>query len=72
MAETKITSVKVVPATTPGRIGKKDRFVFWQLDGGAVFLTVLPDETFSEAALLEDMKKQVALHAATIGKTFQV
>ena len=53
------------------REGKFDRFVLYQADDGRTGSVLLPDESFTEPALVERVKKDLADARALIGKTFQ-
>lgn len=72
MAEAKILEMRTMPSPVEGRQGKQDRLVFYQVDGKTVFLTRLPEETYSEKAVEEQIRKEVKERGLLVGKTFTV
>jgi len=59
-----ITDVRRLPAGDPKRIGKYDKAIIYRVDTGETYLTVLPEEDFTE----EKLKAAVAKEAEERGK----
>lgn len=66
----KILHVSKLRSADKAREGKYDRAVLYQCDTGRTGLVTLPDEGFTESALVERIKKDCAEGAALIGKSF--
>jgi hypothetical protein len=70
--EVKVLDTRKLPATTRERLGKFDRVVTWQVADGGTFISVLPDETFSESSLKEAIRKELEQRGQLVGKSLQV
>ncbi len=68
--QAQIIDVRDIPSTQPGRLGKMDVMVTYQVDPLHVYMVTLHKEEFSEAALQAAMKKDVDEKRKLIGKTF--
>ena len=72
MAEVKILDVRQLKATDPARQGKFDRVVFAQIDGARIEVVRVPEEAFSEQAVIAAIKKRLEEGGKLTGKTFTV
>lgn len=71
-AEITIVDIRDVPATEPGRIGKLDVLVTYQIDPAHVYMIRIPKEEFSEEALREAIRKDIEEKRKWIGKVMKV
>lgn len=69
MAEAKILDLRRVPSTLEGRQGKTDVVIFYQVEGGRVYMVRVPDEGLTEASALQAVKKDAEERARFIGKS---
>lgn len=69
MAEAKILDLRKVPSTLDGRAGKTDAIVFYQVDGGRVYMVRVPEEGLTESAALAAVKKDADERGKFIGKS---
>ena len=72
MAEIKILEVRKVLSTDPGRIGKMDSIVVYNVDNTRVSFVVLSKDPISETDIAEAVKKEEKGRTALVGKTFKV
>ena len=72
MAEIKILEVRKVLSTDPGRIGKMDTIVVYNVDNARVSFIVLSKDPISETDIAEAVKKEEKGRTALVGKTFKV
>ena len=72
MAEIKILEVRKVLSTDPGRIGKMDTIVVYNIDNARVSFIVLSKDPISETDIAEAVKKEEKGRTALVGKTFKV
>jgi len=68
----KIIDTRDLPATDPGRLGKMDVIVTYQLDAFRTYLVTLPKETFSEERLKEAIKKDMTEREKWVGKELKI
>jgi len=68
--EVKILDVRKLPAVTPERQGKLDRWISYEVDGTTRGLVKVPDESFTEDALKKAIAADVKDRAGLVGKTF--
>lgn len=62
--------MKRIPATDDKRAGKYDRTILYKLSTGRISLLRLPDETFSEAAVITAVRDDQKSHASITAKKF--
>ena len=72
MPEIKILEVRKVLSTDPGRIGKMDTIVVYNVDNTRVSFVVLSKDPISETDIAEAVKKEEKGRTALVGKTFKV
>jgi hypothetical protein len=68
----KIVQMRIIPSPRPDRLGKQDRVIIVQAGEGPPLILQMPDETFSEAGLTEEVRKHLAAVSGLVGKTFEV
>jgi len=64
----KILDVRDVPSTEPGRIGKIDVLVTYQLDPTHIYMVRIPKEEFTDEKVKEVIKKDVEEKKRWVGK----
>lgn len=69
MAEAKILDLRRVPSTLDGRVGKTDAIIFYQVEGGRVYMVRVPEEGLTESGALAAVKKDAEERAKFIGKS---
>ena len=57
-----------MPSGDPGRVGRLDRYVTYQLDAMRTFILAIPKETFREEDLPRLIKEDLAEKEKLIGK----
>ena len=72
MAEVKVLEVRKVLSTDPGRVGKMDTIVVYNVDNARVSFIVLSKDPISETDIAEAVKKEEKGRTALVGKTFKV
>ena len=72
MAEIKILEVRKVLSTDPGRVGKMDSIVVYNVDNARVSFIVLQKDPIAETDIAEAVKKEEKGRTALVGKTFKV
>jgi len=70
--EVTILDVRDIPSTEPGRIGKIDVLVTYQIDPAHVYMIRIPKEEFTEERLTEEIKRDVAEKRRWIGKKIAI
>jgi len=66
--EVTIIDVRDIPSTEPGRIGKIDVLVTYQIDPAHIYMIRIPKEEFTEERLTEAIRKDVAEKRKWIGR----
>jgi len=64
----KVLDVRDVPSTEPGRIGKIDVLVTYQLDPTHIYMVRLPKEEFTDEKVKEVIRKDVEEKKRWVGK----
>jgi len=64
----KVVDVRDVPSTDPGRIGKIDVLITYQLDPTHIYMVRIPKEEFTEAKVREVIKRDVEEKRRWVGK----
>lgn len=72
MAEVKVLEMRSVPAVAEDRKGKRDWLAFYSVNGGPARFCRVPEEGFSEASLLAEIRKQENIAGTYRGKTLQL
>jgi hypothetical protein len=67
-----IVSVQRTASLTPGRIGKQDLLVTYQVEGQGSDFVVVPDADADEKAIQEAVRAKIAAQHKAIGTTFEV
>lgn len=71
-AEFQVVDMRRLPSAQPGRLGKHDRLVIWQIDPQTRGVVTVPDETFSEAALQAAVRKDVTERKKWVGRRLKL
>ena len=66
--EVTILDIRDMPSATPGREGKLDVFVTYQIDPTHTYVISIPKEEFNEIRLKEEIKKDLEEKQKWIGK----
>jgi predicted Abi (CAAX) family protease len=61
-----------VPSPNPQRIGKWDRMVWYETTPGQRYIVLVPDESFTEAALRAAVGADLKERGLWLNKTFQL
>jgi len=64
----KILDVRDVPSTEPGRIGKIDVLVTYQLDPTHIYMVRVPKEEFTDERVREVIRRDVEEKRRWVGK----
>lgn len=67
-----VISVRQTPSLTPGRIGKQDTLVSFQVEGSGSDFVVIPDPAPDQAAIEAAIAAKVKGRHAAEGQTFEV
>ena len=59
----------MAPVRSDGRAGKTDAIIFYQVEGGRVYMVRIPDEGLTESSALAAVKKDADERAKFIGKS---
>jgi len=70
--EVTIIDVRDIPSTEPGRIGKIDVLVTYQIDPAHIYMIRIPKEEFTEERLTEAIRKDVAEKRKWIGRKIPI
>jgi len=68
----KILDVRVVPSVEPGRIGKIDVLITYQVDPTHIYMVRLPKEEFTDEKVREAIKKDLEEKRKWVGKELAV
>jgi len=66
--EVTIVDVRDIPSTMPGRIGKVDVLITYQLNAAHVYMIRVPKEEFTEERVVEEIRKDIAEKRKWIGR----
>ena len=72
MSEIKITEAVEIPSPDPARLGKKDTWVTYTVDGVRSYSIIIPYELATEERIEQEIRKAELERAKLIGKTFEV
>lgn len=72
MAEIKIAEAVEIPSPDPARLGKKDTWVTYTVDGTRTYSIIIPAELATEAEIEAAIRKAETERQKLIGKTFEV
>jgi len=64
----KVLDVRDVPSTEPGRIGKIDVLVTYQLDPTHIYMVRIPKEEFTDERVREVIKRDVEEKRRWVGR----
>jgi len=64
----KVLDVRDVPSTEPGRIGKIDVLVTYQLDPTHIYMVRIPKEEFTDEKVREVIRRDVEEKRKWVGK----
>jgi len=70
--EVTIVDIRDVPATEPGRIGKLDTLVTYQIDPAHVYMIRIPKEEFTEELMKQAIRKDIEEKRKWLGKKLVV
>lgn len=70
--EVKIMERTEVLSADPGRLGKYDIWITYQVDAVRTDMVIIPKEQVTEAKILEAIKAKEAERAKLVGKTFTI
>jgi len=68
MAAIRVVDIREIPSADPARVGKLDMIVTYQTDKLNTYITVIPKEEFTEAALIEKIRAEMKERETWIGK----
>jgi len=68
----KILDVREIPSGEPGRIGKMDLIITYQVDALRTYITTMPKEEFTEERLKEKIKKELTEREKWLGKEIEI
>jgi len=68
----KILDVRDVPSVEPGRIGKIDVLITYQVDPTHIYMVRLPKEEFTDEKVKEAIKKDLEEKRKWVGKELAV
>jgi len=70
--EVTITDVRRLPAGDPKRIGKYDKAIIYRMESGETYLTVLPEEDFTDDKLKAQINKDTEERGKIVGKKITI
>lgn len=70
--EVKILDTRKIPSADPGRVGKSDYVVTYQVDGLRTHYVVLPQEAPSDAQIQSAIKAEEKARAGLVGRSFTI
>ncbi|RKY70078.1 MAG: hypothetical protein DRQ24_09865 [Candidatus Latescibacterota bacterium] len=68
----KILDVREIPSGEPGRIGKMDLIITYQVDALRTYITTMPKEEFTEERLKEKIKEELTEREKWLGKEIEI
>jgi len=72
MATAKIIDIRDIPSADPGRVGKMDSMIVYQLDAFRTYTTIMPKEDLTEDRIRERIKAEEGERAEWKAKTFEI
>ena len=72
MAKAKIIDIRDIPSPDPGRVGKMDSMIVYQLDAFRTYTTIMPKEDMTDDRVLERIKAEEAERTAWKAKEFEI
>jgi len=67
-----IVDIRDVPSTRPGRLGRLDTMVTYQVDAMRIYMVTIPKEEFNEETLRAAIARDLAERKKWIGRTLEV
>ena len=68
----KIFDVRSVPSAEPGRVGKYDKLVMYELDPMRRYIIRMAEEDFIEEKMIQAVKADMAERAQYTGKEYEI